>query len=183
MKHLAREFIYLRHGQTDANLQHLLCGQKWNLPLNANGLAQAEAAAKAIKSAYANLGSICVSPLTRAQQTADIVSKQFDSELHVIDELSEWDLGEWDRKPYQELKDLFHSEINPEGGETRAALNDRISRALELSLSKPGPVLIVAHGEVWRALRRVLEIPEFAMPNAIPHRVKFENDLWKVEPL
>jgi broad specificity phosphatase PhoE len=33
-----KKFYYLRHAQTDAHVQHKLCGGAWELPLNDAGL-------------------------------------------------------------------------------------------------------------------------------------------------
>jgi broad specificity phosphatase PhoE len=70
MIHLA-DFYFIRHGETDWNLEHRGMGQK-NIPLNARGLEQAHEAAKVL--AHEAIRTICHSPLDRAKDTAKIIA-------------------------------------------------------------------------------------------------------------
>lgn len=70
-------FYFIRHGQTDANLQGLMCGASWDISLNDTGTKQAEGAAFTLRQAVTSLGAICVSPMIRARQTAEIIAKQY----------------------------------------------------------------------------------------------------------
>jgi broad specificity phosphatase PhoE len=174
------EFFFVRHGQTDANLQNLICGGKWDIELNAHGRAQAEKAAQCLRSAVPGLKAICSSPLRRARATAELIAAQYgsprslnlhDLQIKIIDELSEWDMGEWDRRDYHEVKADFHSTREPVGGESRTEFKDRIARALEKCLKEAGPLLIVAHGEVWNSMQDLLQVPRVYIENCAPHRI------------
>lgn len=62
----------IRHGQTDYNLKNIYQGQI-DIKLNQTGLQQAEEMAKKFKNL--KVDTILVSPLTRAMQTAEPISK------------------------------------------------------------------------------------------------------------
>ena len=65
-------FHFLRHGETDWNTRGLTQGRT-DIPLNAAGLAQAEAAASRL--AGHGIAGIACSPLGRACQTAEAVGR------------------------------------------------------------------------------------------------------------
>lgn len=85
----------IRHGKTDWNELHKLQGHT-DIPLNANGIAMAENAAKEYKNVHFD---VCYcSPLTRARQTADIILRDRDEKVPVIidDRLIEMCFGEYE---------------------------------------------------------------------------------------
>ena len=85
----------MRHGKTDWNELHKLQGHT-DIPLNANGIAMAENAAKKYKNVHFD---VCYcSPLTRARQTADIILRDRDEKVPVIidDRLIEMGFGEYE---------------------------------------------------------------------------------------
>ncbi len=84
--------IYIvRHGQTDLNIQKRMQGRK-GLPLNATGLAQAEACAESLKDVA--FDKVFSSPQERAVQTAEIVSHGIKA---MVDErLQPFDVGSAD---------------------------------------------------------------------------------------
>ena len=62
----------------------------------------------------------------------------------------------------------------PEGAESFAALRERTVTAINRATAHPGPVLIVAHGALWRAVHWAAGlVVNIRTPNALP--------LW-VEP-
>ncbi len=67
------KLIFVRHGQTDFNLQGRPQGQEMDRPLNETGEGQVEAAAQFVPS---DIDFIISSPLKRAAQTADILNKK-----------------------------------------------------------------------------------------------------------
>jgi probable phosphoglycerate mutase len=151
-----KSFYFTRHGMTDANHQKLLCGGDWDIALNAEGHAQAAEAAAIHAKALANVRTICSSPLHRARQTADYFAKSLGVTVAIVDELREQLLGEWERKPWQDVPEFFAGEKDPPQGESLKLFDERIQRGIQKALQNDGPVLIVAHGAVWYALHRVL---------------------------
>ncbi len=166
-------FLFLRHGQTDANLEGLMCGGKWDICLNHNGLEQASSAAEVLKSFP--IKCIAVSPLSRARKTAEVVARPHRLEPIVVEELSEWDIGNWDRVPFETVKDDFLGTGEPQGGETRQQFKQRILSAIEKCRSFESPLLIVAHGAVWITLQDILEMPSTKVGNGIPFEVSLNT--------
>jgi probable phosphoglycerate mutase len=59
--------------------------------------------------------------------------------------------------------------FTPEGAESFQVLHDRAVAAVNRATAKQGPVLVVAHGALFRALRLALgHVPNVRTPNALP---------------
>ena len=87
--------IYLiRHGQTPGNKLSRYIGTT-DEPLSEEGRAFLE------KLDYPMPDTLCVSPLLRCVETAGILFPE--KEMHIIEELSECDFGEFENKNYKEL--------------------------------------------------------------------------------
>ena len=68
-----RRLYLVRHGETDANLNHIVQGQLFDSPLNETGQKQAKAVAETLKTV--DINSIYFSPSSRAKQTAEEIFK------------------------------------------------------------------------------------------------------------
>jgi broad specificity phosphatase PhoE len=75
-----RPFYFLRHGQTDWNLEGRYQGHS-DILLNATGIAQARAAADCL--AGVPIDRIVASPLIRALATAAIVGEKMQKPIHI----------------------------------------------------------------------------------------------------
>ena len=161
------QFWYLRHGETDWNARDLAQGQV-DIRLNARGLAQAEAAAAALRGR--DIATIVASPLTRAQVTAAIVAKVLGLAIVTEHDLQEVAYGVNEGEPMTEwFRQWIAGQFTPEGGESFAALRDRAVRAVNRALALPAPVLIIGHGGFFRALRSAMGLdPHMRAPNAVP---------------
>ncbi len=149
----------MRHGQTEANLSNLAAGAGWDVELNEAGISQArELAESEALRACIGVKTICVSPMSRALQTAEPLNQVLKAETVTVEDLREWHLGEWEKRSWSELPDLFLPGSNPPGGEAQMEFGMRVKNGLEQALSKPGPVLIVAHGGVWYAITKILQL-------------------------
>ncbi len=160
-------FWYLRHGQTDWNAQDLSQGRV-EVPLNETGILQAKAAAA--KLVGRGIVSIVASPLGRAQVTAEIVAGALGLPVNTLPDLLETSFGVQEGKP---MGDWFPrwvaGEMTPEGGELFADLRTRAAAAVTGALAYAGPVLVVAHGALFRALRAEMGLPFHERPaNAVP---------------
>lgn len=169
-------FYFARHGQTDANIQAVMCGGEWDIELNETGIAQARAATELLRSTDHNIQAICASPMKRALKTAHILNEVLSVPLNIVHELREWEVGEWSKKPYHEVPNLFHGNDNPPQGETRQAFEDRVRQALITSATIAGPVLIVSHGCVWHVITKLLNMPGGLIENVSIHRVNQHKD-------
>lgn len=179
-----KEFIYVRHGETEANAKGLMCGGAWDIELSAKGIEQATAARSLIHLHSPNLKLAFVSPLKRAVRTAEIILDGL-TQLKVehVPELREWEMGKWDRVPFEQVKHEFLGSAEPEGGETRVELKKRVASALELCLAPQDQKIIIAHGAVWIAVQEILGIPAVHMANCVPHLCFQTSVGWKAEKL
>ena len=154
--------IYLvRHGQTDGSREGRYCGAI-DIPLNATGLAMAEALA----SFYAGepWAAIYASPLQRARQTAEPLCKRTGLPLQVEAGLREIEYGEWEGVLPEEARardpKLFADweadpgDVAPPGGESGRQIAARAVAALEHIRARhpDGQVLAVAHKATIRVL-------------------------------
>jgi probable phosphoglycerate mutase len=162
-------FWFLRHGQTDLNAQNLAQGNR-DVPLNATGMEQARTAAALLPPL--GIASIVSSPLSRALHTAEAAAAVLHLPVKVMDALHEVDFGEGDGRPMGEpwFEDWVEGRATPEGGESFAALRARAVAAVNQALREnPSPVLIVAHGALFRALRAAMGLPpNVRTQNAVP---------------
>ena len=179
-------FWFLRHGETDWNAQGLSQGRT-DIPLNAIGIAQAERAAKALVGQ--GIASIVASPLVRARRTAEIVGEAIGLAVALDPDLQEVNFGEQEGRPMSDWYDSWIAgEYTPKGGEDFVTLRDRAERAIARALQeRPGPVLVVAHGALWRAFRQVAGLPpNVRTPNALPIRMDPpppDETAWRLTPL
>ncbi len=144
-------FWYLRHGETDWNAQGLSQGNV-DIPLNENGLAQAREAGALLRGR--GIRSIVASSMGRAQQTAHVVSDALGLPFMTDRELREASFGDQEGKPLGGWYDRWViQEFTPEGAEDFDALRHRAVGAVNRALDNTHPILIVAHGALFRALR------------------------------
>jgi len=182
LKLTQKPFYYLRHGETDWNVQGLCQGSS-DIPLNETGIAQACDAKRIL--AKTPFQTICSSPLSRARKTAEIVSEVHSCTIIEIEALQECHFGPREGKPivHENLED-FIRKASLEGGETYEAFIDRTVTGLNKALSNPGPVLVVSHGAVFRALlSHILLSSEVEIGNCVPVSLTPPNDQhhgWKL---
>jgi broad specificity phosphatase PhoE len=160
-------FWFLRHGETDWNAQNLSQGSV-EVPLNERGLTQARLAAERLRGR--GIATIVSSTLGRARVTAGIAGEALGLPVSFDDGLRETSYGVQEGKP---MSDWFNRWVagaeTPEGGESFADLRLRAVGAVNRALALPAPVLIVAHGGLFRALRAAMGLePNIRTPNAVP---------------
>ncbi len=160
-------FWFLRHGETDWNAEGRSQGRT-DIPLNAVGVAQARRAAMALVDR--GIVTIVASPLSRALRTAEIVAEALQLPVATDDGLMEVAFGTEEGQPMGDwYDDWIAGSFTPEGAETFQALHDRAVAAINRATARPGPVLVVAHGALFRALRLALgHEPNVRTPNALP---------------
>src|SRR5271154_5573888 len=160
-------FWFLRHGETDWNARNLSQGQV-EVPLNAAGLAQAHQAAALLRGR--GIASIVCSPLGRARETARIASETLHLPVEIEDDLREVAFGEQEGLPMGDwYDDWIAGTMTPAGAEPFSVLRARVVVAVNRALQRPAPVLVVAHGAMFRALRSAMGLkPNIRTPNGIP---------------
>ena len=177
-------FWFLRHGETDWNAEGRSQGRT-DIPLNAVGVAQARRAALALVDR--DIRSIVASPLGRALKTAEAVADALRLPIETDDDLMEVSFGSEEGKPMGDwYDDWIAGSFTPEGAETFAGLGARAVAAINRATAKPGPVLVVAHGALFRALRGALgHKPNVRTPNALPIwcAPPASGPVWEISPV
>ena len=178
-------FWFLRHGETDWNAQGLSQGRT-DIPLNTVGLAQAERAARTLQGL--GIATIVSSPLSRARATAEVVAGTLGLPIVAFDDdLRETNFGEQEGRPMGDwYDDWIAGTYTPERAEPFPALLARAVAAVNRALERPAPVLVVAHGALFRALRLAFgHEPNVRTPNALPVRCEPPaegGDAWTLTP-
>ena len=160
-------FWYLRHGETDWNAKGLSQGNV-DIPLNPVGQAQAVAAASLLRGR--GIRSIIASPLSRAHDTALAAAAIVGRDVVLDEELRENSFGVQEGQPMaQWFDDWVSGAFTPEGAEPFMDLRARGVRVINRALAHESPVLIVAHGALFRAIRAEMNLPpNVRTPNAVP---------------
>src|SRR5215831_6793156 len=145
-------FYFLRHGQTDWNLEGRYQGHS-DIQLNATGIAQAQAAAECLVGTP--ISRIVASPLIRALATAAIVAEKLRKPIHVDRGLIERNFGSFDGLVRNEVKarhglrpDQSSREILPADADPFDEIFRRIPPIIaEWLAARPGKLLLfVGHG-------------------------------------
>ncbi|WP_243725834.1 bifunctional RNase H/acid phosphatase [Actinomadura rubrisoli] len=129
--------LLLRHGETPLSVERRFAGTG-DVPLTPAGLAQARAAALALKDR--GLEAIVTSPLARCRDTAAEVAAATGLDVRVEDGFRETDFGDWegltfaeagDRWPAQLKSWLADPDVAPPGGESFKQVSRRVRTALD----------------------------------------------------
>ncbi|WJZ03381.1 Glucosyl-3-phosphoglycerate phosphatase [Corynebacterium freiburgense] len=158
-----RRLILLRHGQTEYNASKRMQGQL-DTKLSDFGIEQAHNAARYLS--QRPIRAILSSDLSRAHDTALIVSKLIDVPVITDSRLRETNLGEWQGKSHQEVdaqypgaRARWRHDVTwaPPGGETRLQVAARAREVIDEMMVKfpeweDKTVLLVAHGGTISAL-------------------------------
>ncbi len=159
-------FYFIRHGQTDWNVDGRGMGQQ-DIPLNAVGIAQAHRASASLQGHA--FKSICHSPLLRAKGTAQILGAALGCPLIEIKELAECGWGVREGQLKGAWVDEWMAGSTPSGAETFENFLQRALAGLNRALACAGPVLIVAHGGVYWAVQKYAGLGAFSAPaNCMP---------------
>ncbi len=154
------KIILIRHCETDWNSGNRYLGWE-DVPLNNAGRNRAKLLAGQLKGE--NIEKIYSSNLSRAYETAGIISKFHSLEVVRIPELNEINFGDWEGLTFNEIeakykekaKEYMSDPLNFRfpNGETLREFNKRVLSALDPILKKnSGRILIVAHGGTNRVI-------------------------------
>lgn len=143
--------VYLiRHGLPDFPGGKRMCLGTTDIPMGAEGLAQAQAMAAKLPPVTA----VFSSPLTRAVQTAEAIGMP----ITVLEDLREMHAGEWDGLTFDEIRLRYpalyaargkNQTLPLPGAEDHAERLIRFRSAMEAAAEQsPGDFAVVAHGGV-----------------------------------
>ncbi|MGN1199000.1 MAG: histidine phosphatase family protein [Acetatifactor sp.] len=162
---------FARHGETDWNIAKRIQGTT-DIPLNENGIRQAELLCDNLEKEKVHLGRIYSSYQKRALTTAEIVGARYHVPVKVMEGLEEMNLGLFEGHTWDEVDTLFSEEFKTwesdkrynraPGGESYQDLLKRVSGAL-VSIMEEGKedtdrnsdILILTHGAVIMSLLTV----------------------------
>jgi broad specificity phosphatase PhoE len=186
--------VLVRHGQTDANLNHMLQGQS-DGELNAIGIQQVEELGRRLKDFH--IDQVIVSTMRRAQDTAVAIARHHQLKVITTPLIVEWNCGVLDgvpaevfRKKLQEA-DVPLSSFRPEGGETLVEVQQRAAAFLSdvIANYQDQTVLVCSHGDFMRALMGLLlrisieDASGIYFDNASYSILEFENGHWNAVTL
>jgi broad specificity phosphatase PhoE len=192
---LLKPFFFIRHGQTDANVQAKMCGGDWDIGLNQYGQKQAQKLSAlffdAAKELYKNNNipslnfEVFVSPMLRAKQTAQLFNSPTNWPIFIEEGLREWRVGDWEFKLLQEIPGPFETDLEPPNGETRLIFRRRIKTTIEKILLKTTWIpIMVSHGCVAHELFEVLELGSHEINNCTVCLIKPSvNNEWAMDKI
>lgn len=191
---LPRSFYFLRHGETDWNVQRRMQGHT-DIPLNATGRRQATEVVTILKNHP--IDRIITSNLARAHETAQIINRVLKKPIDIDEDLKERHYGVLEGKTlddlqaFREMRKFDGMPLEENGhpcapqGETYADFKNRTTLAMTRYLHDHASenILFVSHGGVYRALCRGIMGLDTHSPNA--HPVHFEKDDagWRMHEL
>lgn len=181
-----RSFYFLRHGQTDWNLQGRFQGHS-DIPLNPRGLEQAHAAARLLENC--SIDVIITSPLVRALKTAAIIAEALDKPLFVDSGLKERHFGSFEGLVVNDVKrqlgvaptERLVKQLPPDAeqwDETRA----RTVRVVGFDRCADQPLLFVAHSGLLDALHDLI-FDRRLEPEHAPYCWQAGPDGWRCDLL
>lgn len=177
------EICLVRHGETDWNSFGKLQGRT-DIPLNSNGINQARECGKFLASA--NWDLIVTSPLQRAKQTAEIISRLINIPIYEMADFLERDYGDAEGMTVKERAAAFPDKNYP-NQENRNSLNKRVMIGLEKIIQsyKCRRVILVAHGAVINAILAQLSngkvgFGKTKLINACISNIDFSQDTWNI---
>ncbi|QQG46073.1 MAG: class I tRNA ligase family protein [Candidatus Niyogibacteria bacterium] len=159
-KRTTRVFI-MRHGEADHNVNGYVGPVINGSGLTAKGRKQVEKEVK--KLVKEKIDIIISSPLTRAKQTAEIVSKTLGAKIEVNENIYDYNWGKLQGKTVAEGNKLFPLERrfkeSPPGGESIPDVRARMMMELRKVVKKHGGknILIISHGDPIWILNAALE--------------------------
>ncbi len=167
----APRLYFLRHGETDWNVEGRLQGRQ-DIPLNALGREQAARAGRRLKDLLASAGLrpqdmlFQSSPLGRTRETLEIARRAMGLPAEggaFDDRLLEFTFGRWEGLTWPEVcvldpvlaaaRGADKWNFCPPGGESYAQLAGRLAPWLT---EQDRPSVVVSHGGVARALMRLI---------------------------
>ena len=189
---------FVRHGETNWNAERRMQGHI-DIPLNANGISQAERLANALIRVKHSFDVIYSSDLERALHTANAVASALSLDVQITPRLRERNVGKLQGLLLAEapvlLPEIWQRHIAREldhdlgGGESIRTFHQRMQNILELFLNehRGQSVLAVSHGGSLDMIYRIvtqqaLDAERVAVvPNTSLNWITHDGSTWSVE--
>jgi probable phosphoglycerate mutase len=153
---------FVRHGESEANVQHVISNRASTFALTERGREQAQNLAGQLS--YIPFTAIFSSPILRARETAEILSRSFHLPYQLTEALREYDCGileeqsdeeSWrsHRRFYEDWTVRHNYSNKPEGGECFTEIQDRFVPFIE-SFKREGDdhILLIGHGGLFHLM-------------------------------
>jgi probable phosphoglycerate mutase len=158
------KIFFVRHGESEANIQHVFSNRGYQHGLTARGRVQTQELAEILK--WVQIHQIFSSPLLRAVETAQILSDQLSCPIKITDGLKEYDCGILEGKSDPESWGIFDQVFDQwmkgdldariEGGESFNDIRVRFIPFFEAVLEKyqhtSDNLIMVGHGGLYRCV-------------------------------
>ena len=156
--------LFVRHGESEANLLHQFSNRGFRHPLT---LAGREQAGDLARGATANVARVYSSPLLRAVETASILSVAWGTRYEVRDALREFDCGVLEGRSDEQSWDVYREVVSAwlehgdhdrriEGGESFNDMRTRfvpfIADLIERRDGGKEDLVLVGHGGLYRCM-------------------------------
>ena len=156
------KLYFVRHGESEANIQHVISNRASPFGLTECGREQARVLADGLKDIP--FTTMYSSPVHRARETADLLHQSLNLPYRVTDALREYDCGileeksdeaSWElHRQYYEDWTLRHNFLSkPEGGESFVDIQKRFVPFIEpLKRNSKDRILLVGHGGLFHLM-------------------------------
>lgn len=160
-KRMERTLLFIRHGETTWNVEHILPGQLPDVKLTETGHEQATRLGEALQ--VLPISILVSSPLERARDTAGYIARPLALPVHFEDDLMDTNIGAWAGK---KIEDLYRDDpvwkefvrdptVAPAGHETFPQVQERAVAVVERWLKQEPEaryLAFVAHADVVKLL-------------------------------
>lgn len=186
-----RKALFIRHGQTDYNLEHRLQGSM-PVPLNECGRAQSQSLAAYLKTVQ--IDAIYSSPRSRALETAAIIGEALGQKVNEDERLAEIAFGDFEGHTFAEVEARFplayrkwesgYRAFRVPGGESRLDVQRRMQAAWDeiTSNSDVATVAMVGHSSAMMIMLASMfaQLPKKPMKNTSITTLERFEDIWQI---
>lgn len=184
--------LFIRHGQTNVNVQSKVHNQNDEIGLDEIGVQQAHKVAEVCF--RENIDELYCSPEKRAVQTAEAIGAMSDLTPNIVQQLGERRWGDWSGRPWSEIEArLIGMDLNqrynfiPPNGESWRAMDIRLKQVVsDIVSSGASTIAIVTHGGALRALMPILKNDskqtsfQYNFANASITSFDYDGTQWKL---
>lgn len=151
--------IFVRHGQSEANLKSIFAGSACDFPLTELGQKQAEIMSEYVLSKY-KIDAVYASILCRAIDTAKKVADKLNLEIYKDKRLNEIDGGLWNGMNFDDISLKYKAEfelwrndlskVKPPNGETVYDIQKRgLAAIAEIAEKEKGKTVLISTHRVF----------------------------------
>jgi broad specificity phosphatase PhoE len=156
---------FVRHGESEANILHVISNRGYRYGLTVQGQQQAVTLAQHLQ--HVPISSIFSSSLRRAVETANILSRALERSYHITDALCEYDCGILENKSDDESWRLHHDiaedwilhqrwHRKPDQGESFIDISNRflpfIAHLAQDEIRTDSHRVLIGHGGLFRLM-------------------------------